>query len=148
MPRALTGIRRKGRGWEVTQRVNGHLYSETFPLATPVQEMRDWRDDQVEQYEAPRRPLTPRRRGAAWTYFIQHDARVKIGRSRNVRARVAALQTASAVPLRLLVAVPATHASERALHRRFAHLRIAGEWFRLEADLNAYIRSLMSCPAN
>lgn len=52
--RKLKGIRRRHNSWEVNVRVNGHLYTETFPLTTPVQEMKDWRDDQVEKFGGER----------------------------------------------------------------------------------------------
>ena len=41
--RVATGIRRRrGRVYEVYTRVNGRYYSKTFPLATPIAEMRAW----------------------------------------------------------------------------------------------------------
>jgi integrase len=54
MPRKLKGIRRRCNNWEVNVRVNGHLYTDTFPLATPVQDLRDWREDQIEKYGGER----------------------------------------------------------------------------------------------
>jgi len=50
MPRKLKGIRRRRQSWEVYVNVNRHRYTTTFPLSTPVQEMRDWRDDQVDKF--------------------------------------------------------------------------------------------------
>lgn len=50
MPRKLKGIRRRHHAWEVNVRVHGHLYTATFPLTTPVQELRDWREEQVEKF--------------------------------------------------------------------------------------------------
>lgn len=54
MSRKLKGIRRRRHAWEVNVRVNGHLYTSTFPLTTPVQEMKDWREEQVEKYGGER----------------------------------------------------------------------------------------------
>ncbi len=54
MPRKLKGIRRRCNSWEVNVRVNGHLYTDTFPLTTPVQEMKDWREEQVEKFGGER----------------------------------------------------------------------------------------------
>jgi len=54
MPRKPKGIRRRGRGWAVNVRVNGHLYHATFPLTTPLQEMKDWRADQVDKFGGER----------------------------------------------------------------------------------------------
>jgi integrase len=54
MPRKLKGIRRRRHAWEVYVNVHRHRYSTTFPLATPVQEMKDWREDQVDKYGGER----------------------------------------------------------------------------------------------
>jgi hypothetical protein len=63
-------------------------------------------------------------------YFIQDDHnRVKIGYSRNPRARLDGLQTGHADKLRLVRSIEGTEATERFLHTQFAHLRLQGEWF-------------------
>ena len=49
-PRRLIGIRRKRGGWRADVRVNGKLFTKQFPLETPLDEMRGWRDDQVATY--------------------------------------------------------------------------------------------------
>jgi hypothetical protein len=46
MPRKVTGIRRRRNAWNVYVRVNRRLYTKTFPLDTPVREMRKWREEQ------------------------------------------------------------------------------------------------------
>ena len=63
------------------------------------------------------------------TYFIQagEGGLVKIGRARDVTARMRSLQTGSATRLKLLRVLYADH--ERDLHARFAPLRRHGEWF-------------------
>jgi hypothetical protein len=75
---------------------------------------------------------------SGYVYFISDGERVKIGRSVNIESRLNALQTSTAVPLKLLAAIPGG-GRERELHRRFAHLRIRGEWFRLGDDLRQFI---------
>ena len=69
---------------------------------------------------------------------------VKIGWSEsNIAARVKSLQTAH--PWSLIVMGFIQDASrdvERAHHKRFAHLRIDGEWFRLDEELAEYIDGL------
>src|SRR5579862_6913249 len=45
--RKLVGIRRKGPGWRADIRVNGTLLTKQFPLDTPIEQMRAWRDAQV-----------------------------------------------------------------------------------------------------
>lgn len=54
MARRPTGIRRRGNKWRVNVRVRWHLYTATFPLATPTQEMKDWREEQVEKFGTER----------------------------------------------------------------------------------------------
>jgi len=50
MPRKLTGIRRRRRGWRVTVRVRGHLYTKQFPIDTTVAELRAWRAQQIDAH--------------------------------------------------------------------------------------------------
>jgi len=54
---------------------------------------------------------------------------VKIGRSNNVPHRLSTFQTASPRKLRALHIEPSAGYLEARLHRRFAHLRLEGEWF-------------------
>jgi len=54
---------------------------------------------------------------------------VKIGVSKNVKARVAALQTASPHPLVLIGCFPGEESDERRLHRLLNHRHLRGEWF-------------------
>ena len=58
---------------------------------------------------------------------------VKIGTSIELAFRMKTLK------LRALVTEPGSYRREAELHRRFAHLRVAGEWFRLEGDLLDYV---------
>jgi len=48
--RKLKGIRRRRDRWEAFIRIDGHFYSKAFPLDTPTEEMRAWRERQLEQY--------------------------------------------------------------------------------------------------
>lgn len=64
-------------------------------------------------------------------YFVAAGQQVKIGVAKNIRARLAGLQTSSPVPLRLLAFAPGGLAEERAYHREFAAHRLLGEWFEL-----------------
>jgi integrase len=52
--RKLKGIRRRRQAWEVYVNVNRRRYTTTFPLSTPVQEMKDWRDDQIDKFGGER----------------------------------------------------------------------------------------------
>lgn len=74
-------------------------------------------------------------------YFIQAEEsqRIKIGFSENPIQRLASLSTSSSESLALLASFPATMADERELHKKFAHLRIRGEWFSTSPEIMAYI---------
>jgi len=65
------------------------------------------------------------------TYFLQIDgpgALVKIGRSINVKSRLASIQTGLPWATRIVAIVGAD--VERDLKKRFASDRVSGEWFR------------------
>lgn len=96
----------------------------------------------AEQYRAELALSRARVKGKSHVYFIQQgdSGAVKIGCSRNPTQRLAGLQTGHSEPLRLLTCAVGSQAQERALHDRFAHLRVSGEWFRPDEELLAYIR--------
>ena len=76
-------------------------------------------------------------------YFVQAEGigHIKIGFTdgEDVNGRIATLQTASPVRLRLLGAIPGGMEEEKDLHRRFAAARVQGEWFKPVAELLALI---------
>lgn len=60
---------------------------------------------------------------------------VKIGYSVNPEARVGELQTGNPRELYLLAKMPGTLADEKAIHARFKHLNLIGEWFKGNLEL-------------
>ena len=72
-----------------------------------------------------------------FVYFIQagKDGPIKIGYSDDPLARLEDLQTAHHEQLRLLMTIADNGTMEMQLHERFADLRIRGEWFRSEGEL-------------
>lgn len=70
-------------------------------------------------------------------YFIRagEDGPVKIGTAIDVAQRIAELQIAHYVELILVRTIPGNRAHERALHDRFEHLHIRGEWFHFHPDM-------------
>lgn len=74
-------------------------------------------------------------------YFVRCQARnaIKIGTADDPAARLRGLQTACPDDLELLGSIPGSESEERALHRKFAELRIRGEWFRAEQSLIGFI---------
>ncbi len=75
--------------------------------------------------------------GEVITYFVQavDGGPIKIGRShgRSALPRLGNLQIGN--PSRLVVTRVIDGNHEKALHHRFAHLRLAGEWFIPAADI-------------
>lgn len=70
-------------------------------------------------------------------YIIRLGDRVKIGFTRNLRQRMLDLPHEE-----ILTMVPGTVEDERRCHAAFAHLRVAGEWFRAEPDLLAFAQEV------
>lgn len=58
--------------------------------------------------------------------------RVKIGWTRDLDARVGALNASTADNFQLLRVITGGKPTERWLHKKFAHLRIKGEWFQFD----------------
>lgn len=76
---------------------------------------------------------------ASKVYFARAGQRVKIGKAKNVQARLATLQTGCPDKIELIMTIPGDHALERELHHQFSHLREHGEWFRHEGELAAFL---------
>jgi hypothetical protein len=82
-------------------------------------------------------------------YFIRSGRRglVKIGYTTNAQARLENLQCGSAEPLTIIGLAEGDRKAESDWHRRFAHLRLHGEWFRFAPELKRaakpHLRSTM-----
>ncbi len=94
----------------------------------------------VDEYEAE---MNERERlETAGVYFITDGDHIKIGRSNNLKNRIASLQTANPKPLKVLgVKRGAETTVERELHERFSAMRGNGEWFEDWAEIREYIES-------
>lgn len=64
---------------------------------------------------------------------------IKIGYSRDVDGRIAALQTSAPDKLEVLAIIPGSMKDERGLHTLFAAQRLSGEWFEDRPNLRAHI---------
>jgi hypothetical protein len=82
---------------------------------------------------------TPDRAADPVVYFIRSRDMVKIGFTGNITKRLSSMRTASADELTLLYTMPGGTQMERRLHKTFAHLRVSGEWFRLEGPLAEFL---------
>lgn len=78
-------------------------------------------------------------------YFIQHGERIKIGTTRNLRGRIAALSLRADDAL---LALKGDESFEGALHTHFSSLRIGDtEWFNEAPELRQYISTMNARPA-
>jgi hypothetical protein len=89
-------------------------------------------------------------RDEGWVYIVgaEGTGMVKIGFTNQPPQRFKALRADSAVPLIVLYLDVGGVAEEKALHRRFADLRVRGEWFRFErgSALDAFVRDARCDP--
>lgn len=71
-------------------------------------------------------------------YFAQRKAGglIKIGWSRSVKLRVGAVRA------KLIGAIPGGRTEEKVIHKRFARLRVRGEWFRPGRELTTYVQNM------
>jgi len=80
-----------------------------------------------------------------YVYFVRSEKThaIKIGfTAGKIEDRLSALQTAHPYKLQVLAASCGSREYEKALHGRFGHLRLEGEWFEPHPDLMAFISVL------
>ena len=74
-------------------------------------------------------------------YFMRFSDRVKIGFTMNLRQRLLDVPNDE-----LLGSMKGSRHTESSMHKRFAHLRITGEWFSMGEDLMQFISTLERTP--
>jgi Meiotically up-regulated gene 113 len=88
-------------------------------------------------------------------YFAAREGYVKIGstidlaaRIRTIAAGASMLQGMTAGPVTLLATMPGGFKEEKALHKRFSHLRVdpGREWFVYAGKLRDFVEGLQSVP--
>lgn len=93
-------------------------------------------------------PLTPngnfewrphRTSSRGYVYFISCGEHIKIGFSTRPLDRLRALQTSHPDALEILGTIKCNRSLEAKLHKRFADLRVRGEWFDADQAIMAYI---------
>lgn len=88
-----------------------------------------------------RKPFPPVRKDSV-VYFFRSGPFIKIGTTTKLKHRLQNVQTSHPTPLVLVGSLKGDKRLERELHRRFASLRVNGEWFREVDDLAVYIANL------
>lgn len=99
--------------------------------------LREWLPEFVRTKESLIESLKPAR--VDTIYVIRCGYRVKIGFTKNLAQRLHSLKTANHRPIELLASWPAPQADEKALHHRFADLRVSGEWFALRKPIKEWL---------
>jgi len=90
------------------------------------------------------------RRDASLVYFIKAGRRIKIGQSLDPVRRLSSIRSGYAqMPkgldpskAKLLATEPGGQRREQELHRQFADIRVAGEWFEHGPELKIYLSEL------
>lgn len=75
---------------------------------------------------------------AGHVYFLESVGlgRVKIGMSaEKPSSRISTIRSSCPTDLKCVAVVPGGRALERELHKKYAHLRLRGEWFRITTDM-------------
>lgn len=83
--------------------------------------------------------IKQRNKCRGFIYFAKSGKFVKIGFAKNPVERIAEMQTGSYPSIEIIHAVWGFMRDERDLHKRFAALRVRGEWFSAAPELIRYI---------
>ena len=78
-----------------------------------------------------------------YIYFFKEDEMnsVKIGISYNVSERLSQIQMCAPQTISCAGVMPGNLLMESEIHDKFSHLRIHGEWFRLDEELSEFIKN-------
>lgn len=127
----------------------GHILFSRSRIVHPENIQRELEKDEAAQLLAwwLRQPRSIQRRrqdtvlryeGGRYVYYALRDNLVKIGYSSDPHRRVKAFQA------KLIAYEVGGSALEKARHRRFAHLREHGEWFRYEGELKNWVEDMVA----
>ena len=77
-------------------------------------------------------------------YYATDGTAVKIGYSvtGQVKLRITKLQTGNPRKITILAVCPGGRRAERALHRKFAHSSLRGEWFKRTIEIMTFCRTM------
>lgn len=126
--------------WIYRTLVLSHRSEYDEAVKTRLREVEDYRLSRVEAAK----------QAAPWgtgnyVYFVRMvtgEGPIKIGTSRDVEKRLAAISWGSPYPIELLAVTPGSHVLEHAYHDRFAAHRMSGEWFKPVAEILGEVAEL------
>ncbi len=86
----------------------------------------------------------PPRHTRGFVYFMRIDGRghVKIGFSKEPAKRLNGFGTSTPGTPQIVGFMSGTYETEKKLHKKYAALRVKGEWFRCEGPLKAFVETL------
>tara|TARA_R100000995_G_scaffold44337_1_gene20816 strand:- start:198 stop:653 length:456 start_codon:yes stop_codon:yes gene_type:complete len=118
------------------------IHNEFRSLRLNVAEIKEWAEHEFTKlYEIPQKYELDSKY-ECHIYFIRCLDSVKIGYSKNPAMRLSALQTANPNKLELLYSFPSMKYREEEIHQELSHLRMSGEWFRYNEEIDAYIKKI------
>lgn len=99
------------------------------------QELKEWEEN---------RSVSKKERVDDLYLILDEDAdHLKIGRSKNVKARLNQLQIANSHKLKLLYSVPKMGYLEKELHDTFKDKKVKGEWFLNDGEIIGYFNAFL-----
>jgi len=114
------------------------MFSEVAPEAARVLGFQTVEDVMLWLTDLRREDTTP----GGEVYFLACGDFVKIGYSTDIAGRTEALQPGAPQKLELIGRMPGSIQTERALHKKFKHLREHGEWFSLTDDIWKFLKAV------
>lgn len=121
------------------------LYEGRYPLGA-VMRCTEWLHHRAEWLRELRRTEKLNVPSEPGVYIVRVRGACKIGRASDVRGRLWGIQTCNPEPLEIIHIIWTEQAAdvEQQLHQRYAHKRLAREWFILTDDDLAIIRRMSS----
>jgi len=77
-------------------------------------------------------------------YFIKAGNlnQIKIGYSKNPKARFYAINLSSPINLQLIKTIQGEKDNEKNIHKKFSHIKVKGEWFQQTKELMDFIENI------
>ena len=98
------------------------------------------RDKELKKWEENRNVSKKEKIDDLYIILDEDENHIKIGRSKNVKARLSQLQIANSHRLKLLLTVPKKGYMEADLHETFKSFKVKGEWFLNDSRIIDYIK--------
>lgn len=118
------------------------LYNEFGRTGTPLG--RRPKDGVIGERELPPIKVKSPRSDKGFVYFMRINGRghVKIGYASDIKARLSGHGTSTPGKPVLVGWMHGTMTTEKRLHKKYADLRVKGEWFKFSGLLKAFVESL------